>query len=274
VTAQLINREPAPPARAAFGAERNARTNYGFPHQRVTVHQLANTPLRTSAFRSLGGTENTFANESFMDELAAAAGSDPVEFRLQYLSDLRQRAPIEAAAAAAGWEKHAGPGLGRSEDGQVALGRGIAFAQYENDQAIVATVVELQVNLARGEVHVQRVVVAHDCGLIINPDGVRNQIEGNVVQSLSRALKEEIRFDRTRITSVDWESYPILKFSEVPEIDVILINRPDLPAVGAGEPSMVTTAPAVANAIFDATGIRLRQIPFTPAKVKAAIALT
>ena len=268
--------QPSPfgfaPGRFVFGAERNARTNYAFPHQRVTVHYLADSPLRTSAFRSLGGAENTFANELFVDELAAAAQVDAIEFRLRYLNDARAQTVIRAAATRAGWEAHASPRPERMDGGQVASGRGIAFAQYENDQAIVATIVHLQVDLASGEVRVHRVVVAHDCGLIINPDGVKNQIEGNVIQSLSRALKEEVRFNETRITSVDWESYPILKFSEVPEIEPVLINRPDLPAVGVGEPSTVTTAAAVANAIFDATGARLRQLPFTPDRVKAELA--
>ncbi|HVP20744.1 MAG TPA: molybdopterin cofactor-binding domain-containing protein [Anaerolineaceae bacterium] len=271
LTVHLITGQPAPPMPFAFGAERNARTNYAFPHQRVTVHYLANSLLRTSAFRSLGGTENTFANESFMDELAAAAQVDAIEFRLRYLNDPRAQEVIKAAATRAGWEAHPSPRLKRSQDGQVAFGRGIAFAQYENDQAIVATIINLQVDLTSGEVRVQDVVIAHDCGLIINPNGLKNQIEGNVIQSLSRALKEEVRFDQTRITSVDWESYPILKFTEVPEIEIILINRPHLPAVGAGEPSTVTTAAAVANAIFDATGARLRRLPFTPERVKAGI---
>ncbi len=124
---------------------------------------------------------------------------------------------------------------------------------------------------ATGVVRVPRVVIAHDCGLIINPDGVKNQIEGNVIQSLSRALKEEVKFDEYRVTSIDWETYPILKFSEVPEIDIVLLNRPEQPALGAGEPAQVTTSAAVANAIFDATGARLRQIPFTPERVKAAL---
>ncbi len=134
----------------------------------------------------------------------------------------------------------------------------------------MATVAQVRVDAASGEVHILRVTVAHDCGLVINPDGLRNQIEGNVVQSTSRALKEHVTWEGSRITSLDWETYPILKFSEVPDIEVVLINRPDQPAVGAGEPSTVTTAPAIANAIFAATGIRLREIPFTPGRVKAA----
>jgi nicotinate dehydrogenase subunit B len=272
LAAQLLKGQPLSPARIHMGAERNARTNYTFPNQRVTVHYLASSALRTSAFRSLGGAANTFANESFMDELAAAAQVDPIEFRLRHMSDPRSRDVIQEAASRAGWESRPSPK--RVEGEQVVSGRGMAFVQYENDQAIVATVVELQVDRKSGEVRVQRVVVAQDCGLIINPDGVKNQVEGNVIQSLSRALKEEVRFDETRINSKDWDSYSILKFSEVPEIDIFLIDRPHLPAVGVGEPSTVTTAAAVANAIFDATGVRLRELPFTPRRVKAGLAST
>ncbi|HUI89416.1 MAG TPA: molybdopterin cofactor-binding domain-containing protein [Anaerolineales bacterium] len=268
VTVQLLSGQPAPQSRFSFGAERNSRTNYSFPAQRVTVHYLGNSPLRASSFRSLGGAENTFANESFMDELAAAAGVDALEYRLRYLSEARERAVLKAAAEKAGWESHPSP---RKSKAAVAEGRGVAFARYENDQAIVACVAQVQVDPARGIVRANRIVVAHDCGLIINPDGVKNQIEGNVIQSLSRTLKEEVQFDEKHITSVDWEKYPILTFSEVPEVEIVLINRPDQPAVGAGEPSTVTTAAALANAIFDATGARLRQIPFTPERVKAAL---
>ena len=172
------------------------------------------------------------------------------------------------ASAAASGEKRPSP---RNTAADPAVGRGVAFARYENDQAIVACVAEVEVERSSGVVRVRRIVVAHDCGLIINPDGVKNQIEGNVIQSLSRALKEEVKFDETRIKSVDWDTYPILKFSEVPEIEIVLINRPDQPALGAGEPSTVTTAAAVANAIFDAAGVRIRQIPFTPERVRAAL---
>ena len=148
----------------------------------------------------------------------------------------------------------------------------MAFARYENTEAYVAAVAEVAVERATGAVRVRRVVVAHDCGLIVNPDGVRNQIEGNVIQATSRALKEEVRFDATHITSLDWQSYPILTFSEVPEIEVVLINRPEEKPVGAGEPATVVMAPAIANAIANATGARLRQIPFTPARVRQALA--
>ncbi len=268
VTAQLLSGNPAPRPRFSFGAERNAPTNYAFPVQRVTVHYVPDSYLRVSSFRSLGGSKNTFANESFMDELAAASGADPVEYRLRYLSDPRERAVLTAAAEKAGWESRPSPRTDRTE---IAEGRGVAFARYENDQAIVACVADVQVERDTGVVRVTRLVVAHDCGLIVNPDGVKNQIEGNVIQSLSRALKEEVQFDQMRITSVDWTTYPILTFSEVPEIEIVLINRPDQPALGAGEPATVITAPAVANAIFDSTGVRLRQTPFTPARVRETL---
>ena len=268
VTAQLLTRQPPPPTRFSFGAERNAPTNYAFPAQRVTVHYLSNSFLRVSSFRTLGGMQNTFANESFMDELAAAAGVDPLEYRLRYLTEPREREVVEAAALKAHWESRPSP---RKDTGRVAAGRGIAFARYENDQAIAACIAEVQVERASGIVRVKRIVVAHDCGLIINPDGIKNQIEGNVIQSLSRALKEEVEFNEMRITTTNWETYPILTFSEAPEIEIVLINHIHQPAMGAGEPATVTTAAAVANAIFDATGIRLRQVPFTPERVRAAL---
>jgi CO/xanthine dehydrogenase Mo-binding subunit len=268
VAGQLINGQGSSHFGFSFGAERNAPTNYSFPNQRVTVHYIAESPLRASSFRSLGGAENTFANESFMDELAAAAGADAVDFRLRYLPDARAREVLKAAAAKAGWDTRPSWQGGKQ---QLAEGRGVAFAWYENDQAIVTTIARVQVDTSSGAVRVRRMVVAHDCGLIINPDGLQNQIEGNTIQSLSRALKEEVQFDEWRIKSIDWETYPILTFSEVPEVEIVLINRPDQPAVGAGEPSTTTTAAVVANAIFDATGARVRQIPFTPERVMAAL---
>jgi nicotinate dehydrogenase subunit B len=269
IASQLINRQPFPDGRFSLGAERNAPTNYRFPRQRVTVHFLSHTPLRSSAMRSLGGAENTFANESFMDELAAAVGEDPLQFRLRYLDDPRAIDVLHAAAEKADWEARPSPRLGQ---GDVLEGRGLAFVRYENEEALVACIAEVEVERNTGVVRAKRIVVAQDCGLIINPDGVENQIEGNVIQSLSRTLKEEVQFDEYRIKSVDWDTYPILKFSEVPEVEVVLLNRPDQPALGVGEPSTCTTAAAVANAIFDATGARLRQIPFTPERVKAAMA--
>lgn len=256
----IFGRRPSPPQWFG-GGDRNAATNYVFPHQRVVAHWLAGLPLRTSSMRTLGGAANTFANESFVDELAAAAQIDPLEFRLRHLTDPRAIAVLQAAAQQSGWGTPLPAGVGR----------GLAFAQYENEVAYVATVAQVQVDTRSGAIRVQRIVTAHDCGLIINPDGLRNQIEGNVLQSLSRALYEEVTFDASHITSVDWDSYPILKFSDVPEVDVVLINRSDQPAVGAGEPATITTAPAIANAIFHASGARVRQIPFTPQRIQTAL---
>jgi nicotinate dehydrogenase subunit B len=258
---QLVSGQPSPPAQWFGGGDRNAPTNYVFPNQRVMVHWLARLPLRTSSMRSLGAAANTFANESFMDELAATAHIDPLEFRLRHLTDPRAVEVLKTAAGRAGWGTPLPPNQGR----------GLAFAQYENDEAYVATVAQVQVDRASGEVRVQRVVVAHDCGLVINPDGLRNQIEGNVIQATSRALKEQVTFDKSRITSVDWDTYPILKFSEVPDVETVLLNRPEQPAVGAGEPATITTAAAIANAIFDATGARVRQVPFTPTRIRTAL---
>ena len=256
---QLIHGGRAPRPQWFGGGDRNAPTNYDFANQRVTAHWLTGLPLRTSSMRTLGGAANTFANESFMDELATAAQVDPLEFRLRHLSDPRAIAVLRAAAERSGWGTPL-PG------GQ---GRGLAFAQYENDVAYVATVAHVQVDQDSGALRVLRIVTAHDCGLIINPDGLRNQIEGNILQSLSRALYEEVTFDESHITSIDWDTYPILKFSDVPEVNVVLINQPDQPAVGAGEPATITTAPAIANAIYNAIGARVRQIPLTPQRIKA-----
>ena len=269
IAAQLISGQTPPKPRFFFGAERNALTNYAFPVQRVTIHYISNSPLHVSSFRTLGGAQNTFANESFMDELAAAAGVDPVEYRLRYLADAREQEVLNMAAAKAGWQAHPSQ---RLESSELVDGHGVAFARYENDQAIVACIAEVQVARSTGVVRVKRIVVVHDCGLIINPDGLKNQIEGNVIQSLSRVLKEEMQFDELHVTSVGWETYPILTFSEVPDVEIVLINHLDGPAIGAGEPATVTTAAAVANAIFDATGVRLRQIPFTPELVRRALA--
>jgi CO/xanthine dehydrogenase Mo-binding subunit len=254
---------PEPPPRTYYGGgERNALMDYTLPDQRVTIHWTALPPIRISSFRSLGGFANVFANESFIDELAAAAGADPLAFRLRYLADPRARAVVEAAARRADWGAPLAPGAGR----------GLAFARYENTEAYCATVAEVSVDGASGAVRVWRVVVAHDCGQIINPDGVRNQIEGNVIQSLSRALKEEYRFTPEGVVSLDWQTYPILTFSEVPEIVIELLDQPAVTPVGAGEAATITTAPAVANAIYAASGARLHDVPFTPERVRATLA--
>jgi CO/xanthine dehydrogenase Mo-binding subunit len=226
------------------------------------MHWQLRMPLRSSSLRSLGATGNTFANESFMDELAIAAGADPLEYRMRHLDDPRARAVLMAATERAGW----GATFPHGE------GLGLAFARYENDEAYVATVAHVRVDEATGEVSVLRVVVAHDCGLIINPNGLRNQIEGNIIQAVSRSLKEEVRFADSEVTSLDWSSYPILTFSEMPEVEIVLIDRPEEPAVGAGEPATITIAPAITNAIYAATRARVREIPFSRERVSAAIA--
>ncbi len=259
------------PKTVFIGGDRNARHSYVFPNTRVIIHWLPTVPLRVSALRGLAAPQNSFANESFMDELAAAAGTDPVEFRLRHLKDPRAVAVVEAAAKLAGWQRRPSPKPGTGS-AAVATGRGIAYAQYENDQAYVAMVAEVTVNRRTGAVRVMKVFVAHDCGLVINPDGVKNQIEGNVVQTISRTLKEEVRFDRSRVTSLDWRGYPILTFAEAPDdIEITLINRPEERAMGAGEPAACPVPAAVANAIYDATGARLRRVPLTPEHVKAAL---
>ena len=248
------------------GADRNANHTYNFKNNRVVVHWLRSSPLRASALRGLGSPQNTFANESFIDELATAAGIDPIEFRLRHLNDARAKAVLEVVAKRAGW-----PNREPSQQTGVKSGRGVAFVQYDRTEAYVAAVTDVDVNLANGEVRVKRVVIAHDCGLIINPNGLRNQIEGNVIQATSRALKEEVKFDRAKVTSLDWALYPILRFPEIPDVIVELIDRPDQLAVGAGEATTSAIPAAIANAIFDATGVRLRDVPFTPERIKTAL---
>jgi CO/xanthine dehydrogenase Mo-binding subunit len=253
---------PVEAALPAGGGDRNAVPCYDFPNQRIVDHFITEMPLRTSALRTLGGFGNVFAHESFMDELAHLAGADPVEFRLKHLADERGRAVLEAAASKAGWQK------GARSDGT--RGRGVAYSRYETIKAYVAMVVDVVVDRASGQVRVERVTAAVDSGQIINPDGLINQIEGGIIQGASWTLKEEVKFDRERITSRDWTSYPILTFGEVPAVDVVLLDRPEERSLGSGEASQGPTPAAIANAIFHATGARLRDLPFTPEKVKAA----
>ncbi len=257
---------PAPPFNAGpprSTAGRNAIPLYAFPARRVVKHFIPESPIRASAHRSLGAYGNVFAIESFMDELAQAAGADPVAFRLAHLEDPRARAVIEAVVARAGWSagKKRTPGRGR----------GFAFAQYKNSGAYQAMVADVSVDAASGEVRFERAVAVVDAGLVVNPDGLRNQIEGGIIQSASWTLKEEVTFDHGGITSRDWSGYPILTFEEVPGLDVELLDRPGEPALGAGEVAQGPTAAAIANAIHDATGARLRELPFTPARVAQAL---
>jgi nicotinate dehydrogenase subunit B len=212
--------------------------------------------------------QNTFANEAFMDELAAAAGMDPLAFRLRYLRDPRGTELLERLAKLAAWEKRASPQRGT---GDIATGRGISYVKYELARTYVGAVAEVEVTRSTGAIKVTRFLVVHDCGQVINPDGVKNQIEGNVVQTVSRTLLEEVKFDHSRVTSVDWASYPILTFPGVPDVVIELIDRPAEKPWGAGEPSAAVVPSAISNAVFDAIGTRLRSVPFTPAKVRAAI---
>jgi nicotinate dehydrogenase subunit B len=255
---------PTSPPQPAGGGDRNAIPLYDFPSQRVVHHFVQEMPIRASALRTLGAYANVFALESFMDELAAAAGADPIAFRLAHLKDPRARAVIEAVARNAGWKD--------GEKGDGTRGRGIGFAKYKNLACYVACIAEVEVDRASGIVSVPRVWAAVDSGLIINPDGLTNQMEGGIIQSVSWTLKEEVRFDKTGILTRDWASYPILTMPEVPKIEVELINRPNERPLGSGEGSSGPTVAAVVNAFANASGKRIRDLPLNSARVKAALA--
>ena len=255
---------PAELGLPAGGGDRNAVPVYDFPNQKIVDHFIPDMPLRVSALRTLGGFGNVFALESFMDEVADAAGADQIAFRLKHLKDERGRAVLQAAAEKAGWK----PGM--KSDGT--HGRGVAFTRYETTKSYVALVADVVVDRASGMVRVERVTAAADAGQTINPDGLKNQIEGGIIQGASWTLKEQVSFDKERITSRDWVGYPILTFPEVPAVDVVVIDHPELPSLGAGEASQGPISAAIANAIRHATGARLRDLPFTPERVKAAIA--
>jgi len=246
---------------------------YAFENQRCAAPlvpwvQTDETPLRTGYLRAPGDMARCFASESFIDEIAADLRADPVQFRLRYLSN-NQRAidALIAATKQAGWQERPSPAP--ASTGPKAMGRGVAISNRAN--TICGAVADVEVDKATGNVTVKRFTLSHDCGLIINPDGLKNQIEGNIIQSMSRALLEEVKFDGTGIKSLDWSSYPIIRFPDVPEIEIVLINRPEMPALGGGEPSSAPIAAAIANAIFDATGVRLREAPFTPERVLAGL---
>ena len=250
----------------------NGDPPYAASNVRVTVHWTKETPLRISNLRAPGKIANSFAVESFTDELAAAAGIDAVAFRLRGLTDPRAIEVIRRAAEMIGWQARPSPGPGSTAaQGNLLTGRGFSYVRYKQAENYVAMAMEVTVDRTSGRIIVNRVTCAHDCGLVINPDSLRNQIEGSIVQTLSRALHEEVKFDRSRVTSIDWASYPILTFPEMPAIEVALIDRPTLPPLGAGEASTAPVAAALGNAVFDATGLRLRAAPFTPARVKAGL---
>jgi CO/xanthine dehydrogenase Mo-binding subunit len=255
--------QPRMAAQPSGAGDRNAVPLYELPRRRITNHLIKDMPLRVSALRTLGAFANVFAIESLMDELAAAAGADPVAFRLAHIKDERARAVIAAAAKAAGWK----PG----ETGDGSYGRGIGFGRYKSTATYVAVVTEIEIDRASGVIRVPRAFAAVDAGQIINPDGLTNQIEGGIVQAASWTLKEQVRFDASGITSRDWRSYPILTMSEAPKVTVELIDRPNERPLGAGEASSGPTAGAIANAFAAATGRRLRDLPLDPARVKAAL---
>lgn len=248
-----------PPLARGGGASRNSVPGYDFASFQVVNHLLTVMPLRTSALRSLGAHLNVFAVESFMDELAAGAGRDPVEFRLAHLSDPRARAVLEAAARRSDWH---------SWTPKEATGHGIAYARYKNSSAFCAVVAEVD---AVEEVRVRRLTVAVDAGLVVNPDGAANQIEGGAIQATSWTVKERVRFDPFTVTSTDWETYPILRFSEVPDVDVVLLSGDGNPSLGVGECAQGPCAAAIANAVDDAIGVRVRRLPLTPGQIVAAM---
>jgi CO/xanthine dehydrogenase Mo-binding subunit len=253
------------------GSDRNAIPLYDFPNQKILKHYMPDAPLRTSSLRTLGAYANVFAIESFMDEAAAAAGTEPVEFRLRHLRDERARTVIEAVARNSGW--HLGAlGDGGRGTGNTLRGRGIGFARYKNHACYCAVVAEVEVDRVSGSVRVTRAWSAVDAGLAINPDGIVNQIEGGLIQSASWTLKEALKVDRSGIQTKSWIDYPILRFSEVPAVEVEVIQRPAEDSLGVGEGAQGPTAAAIANAFAAATGRRLRDIPFTPERVVALLA--
>jgi nicotinate dehydrogenase subunit B len=253
-----------------FGAPAEA---YEYANKRTlweTIPPLLDraSPLRTSHLRDPVGPQLHFASESFIDELAHAVGADPVQFRLKYLKNERHAAVIKAAAEKSGWVPRPSPR--KDQTGDTVSGRGIAYAPRNG--TIVAIVAEVDVDRRSGKIWARKFTVAHDCGQIINPMGLERCIEGNVIQGISRTLWEETRFDNKSVTSIDWITYPILDITEAPEkVDIVLLNKPDQPPTGAGEPSIRPVAAAIANAIFDATGVRIRRVPFSPDRVKQAL---
>jgi nicotinate dehydrogenase subunit B len=246
----------------------------GFANKRLaweTIPPLLDraSPSRTAHLRDPVGPQIQFASESFIDEIAATVGADPVAFRLRHLKAPRDIAVVKAAAERAGRQRRPSPSPDRN--GDTLVGRGIAYAQRSG--AVVAIVAQVEIDRRSGKIWARKFIVAHDCGLIINPDGLKRCIEGNVVQGTSRTLSEEVTFDRAKVTSVDWTSYPILDITEAPEaVDIVLINRPELPPAGAGESSIRPVAASLANAVFDATGVRLRRAPLTPKRCMPALA--
>lgn len=258
----LSYRGPAPFLVKEAGIHRNATPIYELPRQRIVKHFVAAMPLRTSSLRSLGAYANVFAIESFMDELAALRGVSPLQFRLMHLGDSRAREVLQTAADAAGWSGAASADFGR--------GSGVALARYKGSAAYAAVVVRLRVDDETAAIALDEIFIAADCGEVVDPSGAINQLEGGALQSASWTLKEQVVFDSTTVSSVDWDTYPILRFSEVPRIETVLLDRPGQPFLGIGEATQGPTGAAISNAVFDAIGVRLRDTPFTPARVREA----
>ena len=253
------------------GSDRNAVPLYVFPRQKVVSHVLLESPIRTSALRALGGYANVFALESFMDELAAAASIDPLEFRMRHLDDPRARAVIERVAGMAQWKQAAAITGPKSKDGTL-KGRGLGFARYNNRAVYCAEIAEVSVDVNSGAIRVERVWSAVDAGLVINPDGVRNQVEGGILQSMSWTLHEAVKYDTNNMLTRMWSDYPILGFREVPVLEVELINHPDEQPMGVGEGAEGPTVAAIANAFAHATGRRIRDLPLTSERVLKVLA--
>ena len=280
--ARVVPRTPAPEP-ATFANGNNAVPSYvtgtvggrsggtgTVASQRVLTHEIQ-SPFFTGPLRSPSRLQNTFAHESFIDEIAASLGADPVAYRLRHLSDPRLIDVVQAAAKAASWETRRSPRAG-IRPGGVAAGRGISCVLYEGDNGYCAMVADVDVNQDTGQIVVRRLVIANDSGPISNPDGLRNQLEGGALHGVSRSLTEEVAWDEQKVTSIDWQTYrPLFVGDAVPAIETVLINRTDGKTMGAGETAVTVVAAAVGNAIFDATGARLRQVPFTPERVKAAL---
>ncbi len=251
--------------------DENLDPPYTVANVNVVVHRLKDSPLRPGHVRAPGKVASAFAVESLTDELAVAAGVDAVAYRLRGLTDPRAADVLKRAADMLGWQPRPSPNPKAAVNGLL-TGRGVSYVRYRGNENYVATAMEVTVDPATGKIAVQRAVCAHDCGLVVNPDALKNQIEGSIVQALSKMLYEEVKLDRSRVTSVDWASYPVIRFAEIPAIEVALLDHPATPLFGAGEASLPPVGGALANAVFDAAGIRLRTVPFTPERVKAALA--
>ncbi|PJE33282.1 Nicotinate dehydrogenase subunit B [Pseudooceanicola marinus] len=275
--ALLLTGRISPDPRPDTMGDRTAVPPYRIPHRRIVAHDMAPI-VRAAWLRGVSALPNTFAHESYIDELAAEAGEDPVAFRLRHMDDPRQAELVRRTAEEAGWEEHDGPRLQR--EGRMAYGQGFAFATYVHGPfpgvaaAAAAWVVDVAVDTETGEVTLSRVFVGQDQGLVINPDGVRQQIHGNVIQTAGRVLTEEVSFDEISVTDQSFADYPLTTFPQLPEIRTLLVERPEDPPLGVGESAAVPAAAAIANAIFDATGVRMREAPFTPEKMRAALGQT